>query len=119
MPRRRVPDPLALSVGRRIRQLREEGGLTLEMLAFESDAPRGKKGFSKGHLSSIERGLVMPTIATLKVLADRLGVLAADLVIDPDGGDRERIIDATRALTKGVLKKLARELSEKKPSRSR
>ena len=119
MPRRDVPDPLALAVGQRVRQLRVETGLTLEMLAFESEASRGKKGFSKGHLSSLEKGLVMPTVATLKVLADRLGVLVADLVIVPDDGDRERVIDATRKLSKGVLKKLARDLSPKKPSRSR
>jgi transcriptional regulator with XRE-family HTH domain len=119
MPRRSSPDPLAAAVGRRVRQLREEAGLTLEGLAFESDAPRGKKGFSKGHLSSLEKGLVMPTVATLKVLADRLGVLVADLVTVPEDGDREHIIDATRKLPKGVLKKLARDLGEKKPSRVR
>ena len=55
MPRRSTPESSALAIGQRIRALREEQGLTQEQLAFESD-------FSKGHLSSLERGLVMPTV---------------------------------------------------------
>ena len=49
MPRRREPDPLAQAVGQRIRQLRQEAGLTMEKLAFESELG------SKGHLSNIEK----------------------------------------------------------------
>ncbi len=109
MPRRREPDPLALAVGRRIRQLREEAGLTLEKLAFESE------GFSKGHLSSLERGLVMPTVATLAVLAERLGVLPLDVVTFPADDDRQRLVDATRSLPKGTIRKLLKELETTKP----
>jgi len=47
MPRRTTPDPIALAVGARIRQLRREQGLTLEKLAYESDLG------SKGYLSDI------------------------------------------------------------------
>ena len=50
MPRRSTPDPLALAIGQRIRQLREEAGLTQEKLAYEI-------GMSKGFLSDIEKGL--------------------------------------------------------------
>ena len=106
MPRRLLPDPLALAVGRRIRQLREAAGLTLEKLAYESELG------SKGHLSNIEKGLVRPTINTLKVLADGLGVLLADLVTFPADGDRERLIDASRASSPRVLRRLLRELGE-------
>lgn len=109
MPRRAEPDPLALAVGQRIRALREERGLTQEKLAYESEVR------SKGHLSSIEAGLVMPTIATLKVIADGLGVLVVDLVNDPDDGDRAKIIELTRGLPTGVLRKLAKELSAARP----
>src|SRR5688572_7097703 len=77
MPRRPKPDPYAAAIGRRIRELREEAGLTLEKLAFESEVA------SKGHLSSLEKGLVRPTVHTLKTLADRLDVLVADIVNDP------------------------------------
>ena len=120
MPRRTEPDPHALVIGQRIKFLREEAGLTLEKLAYEADASKGQEAdvskghFSKGHLSSLERGLVMPTVATLRVLADRLGVLVADLVSDPDGSDRERILALTRQLPAGTLKKLVRELSPPK-----
>lgn len=113
MPRRREPDPLSQAVGQRIRQLREEAGLTLEKLAFESELG------SKGHLSNLERGLVRPTIQTLQVLADRLGVLLLDLVTFPEDDDRQKLIDRTRGLPRGTLKKLAKELSEPRLSSAR
>ena len=108
MPRRTTPDPLALRVGQRIRALREEQSLTIEKLAFETEAG------SKGHLSSLERGLVMPTVKTLKVIADRLEVMVADLVTDPRDGDRAKLLELSRGLPSGVLKKLVRELSAAK-----
>ena len=111
MPRRAEPDPLALAVGQRIRALREERGLTQEKLAYESDVK------SKGHLSSIEAGLVMPTIATLKVIADGLDVLVADLVSGPGDGDRGKILELTRGLPAGVLRRLVKELSAAKPKK--
>jgi len=110
MPRRREPDPLAQAVGQRIRQLREEAGLTMEKLAFESELG------SKGHLSNIERGLVRPTVQTLQVLADRLGVLLLDLVTFPERDERQRLVDRTRSLPRGTLKKLAKELDLSKLS---
>jgi transcriptional regulator with XRE-family HTH domain len=90
-------------IGQRIRELREEAGLGLEELAHAAD-------FSKGHLSNLERGYVMPTVATLRVLADALDVLVADLVIDPEGSDREKVINLTRSVPKGTLKRLAKDL---------
>ena len=104
MPRRSEPDPFAEEVGRRIRQLREAAGLTLEKLAFESELG------SKGHLSSLERGLVRPTVETLRVLAERLRVLPADLLIFPEAGDRETLIDLTRGLPRNRLQGMIREL---------
>jgi transcriptional regulator with XRE-family HTH domain len=97
-------------VGQRIRQLREEAGLTMEKLAFESELG------SKGHLSNIERGLVRPTVQTLQVLADRLGVLLLDLVTFPERDERQNLIDRTRSLPRGTLKKLAKELDPSKLS---
>lgn len=110
MPRRTKPDALALRVGRRIRALREEQGLTMEKLAFESEVG------SKGHLSSLEAGLVMPTVATLKAVADRLEVLVADLVTDPRDGDRAKLLELTRGLPPGVLRRLVKELSAARKS---
>lgn len=108
MPRRTTPDPLALAIGQRIRQLRMEANLTMEKLAFESE-------FSKGHLSSLERGLVMPTVASLQVLAERLGVLVADLVNDPEANERAKLLELSRSLSTGSLRRLVRELSSTTP----
>jgi transcriptional regulator with XRE-family HTH domain len=105
MPRRSTPDALALAIGRRIRALREEQEVTQEQLAFTSEMR------SKGHLSSLEKGLVMPTIATLKAIADRLDVLVADLVTDPRDGDRAKILELTRSVSPGTLRKLVKELA--------
>ncbi|HHH31148.1 MAG TPA: XRE family transcriptional regulator [Polyangiaceae bacterium] len=103
MPRRTEVDPLALAVGQRIRELREEAGLTIEKLAYESGLN------SKGHLSSIERGLVRPTIHTLNLIADGLDVLLADLVTFPHDDDRSKLIDATRKLSPSRTKQLLRD----------
>ena len=111
MPRRTKPDPLALAIGRRIRALREEEGINQEQLAFTSELR------SKGHLSSLEKGLVMPTVATLKAIADRLEVLVADLVNDPADGDRAKLLELTRGLPAGALRKLVRELAAAKKSK--
>ncbi|MDI1481732.1 helix-turn-helix transcriptional regulator [Polyangium sp. y55x31] len=104
MPRRREPDPFALQVGVRIRQLREEQGLTMEKLAFESELG------SKGHLSNLERGLARPTIHTLKVLAERLEVDVLDLLTFPDQGDRQKLVDLTRHLGRGTIRKLLKDI---------
>jgi transcriptional regulator with XRE-family HTH domain len=93
MPRREKPHPFALRIGQRIRELRKKAGLTMEKLAYESDLG------SKGHLSNLEKGLVMPTVETLRVLAERLGVLPLDLINFPDDGSRESLIDMSRTLS--------------------
>jgi transcriptional regulator with XRE-family HTH domain len=106
VPRRAKADALSLAVGVRIRQLREELGITMERLAYESDVG------SKGHLSNIEHGLVRPTAHTLKALADRLGVALPDLVNFPDDGDRARLYDLTRRMTPSRLRLLLQEAEE-------
>jgi transcriptional regulator with XRE-family HTH domain len=90
MPRRTKAEAFNKAIGARIRELRREAGITLEKLAYESDLG------SKGHLSNIENGLVRPTAHTLKVLADRLGVLPLDLVTFPQEDERQELIDRTR-----------------------
>ena len=92
MPRRNEPDTLARAVGRRIRSLRHEIGLSLQELADRSELG------SKGHLSSVERGLVRPNIQTLKQIADGLGVLPLDLLTFPKRSLRERLVELTRTL---------------------
>lgn len=103
MPRRQKPDPLAQAIGQRIRQLREAQGLTLEKLAYESELG------SKGYLSDIERGLALPTMTTLKVIADHLGILLLDVVTFPDADDCQRLTDRLRKLPSGSIRRLLRE----------
>lgn len=93
-----------MAVGRRIRELREERGLTAEKLAFESDLQ------SKGFLSDIEAGLASPSLRTLQTIAAHLNVLLADLVTFPDRSEREQLIDRTRWLTPGVVRRMLRDM---------
>lgn len=84
----------------------------MEKLAYESDLG------SKGHLSDIENGLAIPTVKTLRVLAERLGVLPMDLLIDPEADLRQSLVDRTRGLSPTCLKKLLRQLpSSPQPER--
>ncbi len=103
MPRRKTPDPLAKRIGARIRVLRKEAGLTLEKLAYESEV--GSKGF----LSDVEKGLARPSVETLQSIADRLEVALLDIVTFPEHDDRQRLVDRTRRLSKGTVRKLLRE----------
>jgi len=104
MPRRSTPDPTARAVGQRIRELRLERRLTAERLAYESEL--GSKGF----LSDIEQGRARPSIGTLQVIADYLEVFLVDLFTFPEHSERERLIDRTRWLTPGAIRKLLREM---------
>ncbi len=64
---RRIDDAANTKMGDEIRQLRQAKGFTLRDLARLS-------GRSLGYLSQIERGSVQPSLATLKNIADALGV---------------------------------------------
>jgi transcriptional regulator with XRE-family HTH domain len=105
MPRRTHADPLAAKIGQRIQHIRKQQGLTQEKLAYEA----GLK--SKGHLSGIESGLVLPTLPTLALLADRLSVELLDLVTFPEHSERHKLIDATRAMRSGVIRRMTRQAS--------
>jgi transcriptional regulator with XRE-family HTH domain len=114
MPRRRRPDPLAQQVGKRIRELREEADLTLEKLGWSEDE---EERSGKGHLSNLERGLAVPTVKTLQVLADRLGVALVDLVNFPASNNRAKLIEFTRKMPAGTVKRLLKEVEGTRPRR--
>jgi transcriptional regulator with XRE-family HTH domain len=105
MPRRSIPNPLAQAIGLRIKQLRQEQGVTGEKLAYESDVS------SKGFLSDIEHGLAMPSLVTLERIALRLEVSLFDLLVIPDQSVRAKVVDLTRRLPKPALDRLLRELT--------
>lgn len=103
MPRREKSDPLAEKIGRRIRTLRQAMNLTQEKLAYEGGLR------SKGHLSGIERGLVLPTLPTLALLAHRLDVDLLDLVTFPEESARQQLVELTRQMKPGTVRRLVRE----------
>ena len=60
-------------MGQELRKARERAGLTQEELAFRA-------GLSRPYISHLERGLKSPTVATLFLICDALGVRAADVI---------------------------------------
>lgn len=66
------------SVGKRIRQLRVDRGMTQEQLAHES-------GVTRPILNGLENGKRGLLFERLFDIADALGVPASDLLEDPDG----------------------------------
>lgn len=60
-------DAVSLDVGVRLRELRDERGMSMRSLATKS-------GLSANALSMIERGKTSPSVSTLYKLADALGV---------------------------------------------
>ncbi len=64
-----------MEIGRKIKQLRIQKGLTLEELASRSE-------LTKGFLSQLERDLTSPSIATLNDIVEALGSSLADFFKD-------------------------------------
>ncbi|GAV24440.1 transcriptional regulator [Carboxydothermus islandicus] len=64
---------VSLTLGERIRLIREEKKLTISELAQ-------RVGISVSYLSEIERDTVNPSVATLRRIAEELGVSVADLM---------------------------------------
>ncbi len=106
VPRRSQVDPLAASIGARVRSLRQANGLTLAKLAAESGLA------SKGHLSDLEHGRLVPTVGTLQALATKLGVELLDLLIIPDKNPRHRLIAQSSGLPDPVLLRWLTEAEE-------
>ncbi|MDI1477240.1 helix-turn-helix transcriptional regulator [Polyangium sp. y55x31] len=102
MPRRTTPDPISAKIGARIRELRAERVMTLIELAEVS-------GLNKGHLSSIEQGLVRINFTTLVQLARALGVQPMILVTFSDEHPLARLVEHWRKLSPEAL---SRELDE-------
>ncbi len=75
MRRSDQPQP---ALGKAIRQLREERGMTQEALAQEA-------GITVGHMSMIERGHSNPTWATVKAIAAALNASMVEMAKRTDG----------------------------------
>ena len=82
MPARVNPDvpgepKLAAQVGRRIRKLREERGLTMAELGSNR---RGVVYFQRQYVWKMETGRVTPTLAAIAHFAKRLDVTMSELL---------------------------------------
>lgn len=69
----RAKTPISIAFGEVLRKLRLEKGLTQEGLGLEA-------GIERNFVSLIERGLNLPTIATLFKLAQALGIPPSRIV---------------------------------------
>ncbi|MDI1435714.1 MULTISPECIES: helix-turn-helix domain-containing protein [Polyangium] len=103
MPRRSVPDPFAMQVGARIRELRLERNLSLAALADAS-------ALSKGHLSSVEHGLAAITIQTIERLAIGFDVPPLYILTFPAEDERAHVAELLRQLSNADVKKIRRQL---------
>ena len=68
-----------MNVGEKLKALRKERGLTLQKVAASA-------GLSKAFVGQIESGRANPSLASLKRVADALGIPLAALFESPDGG---------------------------------
>ncbi len=78
MRRSDQPQP---ALGKAIRQLREERGMTQEALAQEA-------GVTVGHMSMIERGHSNPTWATVRAISSTLKLPLAELAKQAEAHER-------------------------------
>jgi transcriptional regulator with XRE-family HTH domain len=83
-------------LGRRIRSLREEKGLSLRAVAEGA-------GVSESFLSQVERSVASPSVASLRRIAEALGESLASFFAGPGGagrlvrvGDRRRMVHPRR-----------------------
>jgi transcriptional regulator with XRE-family HTH domain len=89
VPSKAASPTIRRKIGARIRALREEAGLTQEAVAWAS-------GLSKPHLSRVESGENLPSVAALVRIARELGVEPADLLAYDLRNPRVRLFDAAR-----------------------
>jgi tetratricopeptide (TPR) repeat protein len=68
---------LAEQIGARLRAARLRAGLT------QREVAEGR--YTKAYVSALENGLIKPSMAALRFLAERLGTTASDLLADADG----------------------------------
>lgn len=94
---RQTPDPLAASVGDRIRRLRREDHFSFDAFVEET-------GLGRGYISELERGLVVPTVGALARIAEALEVTIADLVIGDS--ERERLFEELRGQRPSLIREV-------------
>lgn len=87
-----MPNPIGKILGRRIRRIRQEKGLTLKQI-------EARVKVSATHISEIERGKTSPTVGALERISNALEVPVSHLIDLPSTPDLEvRRPDPRRAL---------------------
>jgi transcriptional regulator with XRE-family HTH domain len=95
--RRKQPTIMIESeIGKRIKALRNEKGLTLEQLAAQT-------GYTKGYLSKVEKSIKAPPVSTLGTIGRTLGVTISTLL-----GEHSPATSACCLVKKGERLLLAR-----------
>jgi transcriptional regulator with XRE-family HTH domain len=105
MPRRYNPEPIALKVGTRMRELRREKNMTIGRLADAS-------GLSRGHVSNMEHGLVLMTIRTITSLAHALGLPPFLLLVFPEDDPFAAMVEQVRIEQGGDLERTSQVLRQ-------
>lgn len=85
---------IGVAVGRVLRQIRQDAGLTQEQLALEADVQRN-------YVSLIERGINQPTIAVLFKHCQCVEV--QPVLADPPGGGRAGVIGCCTLVVANAL----------------
>ena len=70
-------------MGDELRRARQQAGITQEQLSFRA-------GLSRPYISQLERDLKAPTVETLFLICDALGISAADLIRRVDAARRRK-----------------------------
>ena len=91
-------------MGARIRELRKAKGFTFDAFVGETELGRG-------YVSELERGLVMPTLSMLELVAKVLEVEIIDLLA-VGGTARDELVTLTRDLSATQVRALARRARE-------
>lgn len=100
---------LALLLGQKIRQLRQEQGLSLAQLAHGIEPQ-----ITRFHLSHIERGARVPSLKVLAALAEQLDVYPFELLLfEEENGDLVKIVNRAKVLPPAGRRELLRLLDEK------
>lgn len=98
------------AIGHRIRKARTERGMTLQAIAEAS-------GLSPSMLSLVERGRASPSIGSLIVIANALGITMSELVSTEEAREDRLVVRADEApivaTAKHVVRRLLREDRER------
>ncbi len=92
-------------VGKKIKELRKQAGMTQEQLANQAH-------IDPQHMSRLERGMYFPSLETLELIAQNLGVLLKDLFVFPEDETAEmlraKLIDAIGIMNEQELRRVAK-----------